>query len=54
MVATIFTVALPHIHDALHFSGTNLKWVVNAQDVCGYSPVKSVFLDCSYSGAYPC
>jgi EmrB/QacA subfamily drug resistance transporter len=28
--ATIVNVALPHIQDALHFSGTNLEWVVNA------------------------
>jgi EmrB/QacA subfamily drug resistance transporter len=26
----IVNVALPHIQDALHFSGTNLEWVVNA------------------------
>jgi EmrB/QacA subfamily drug resistance transporter len=28
--ATIVNVALPHIQSALHFSGTNLEWVVNA------------------------
>jgi EmrB/QacA subfamily drug resistance transporter len=28
--ATIVNVALPHIQDALGFSGTNLEWVVNA------------------------
>jgi EmrB/QacA subfamily drug resistance transporter len=28
--ATIVNVALTHIQDALHFSGTNLEWVVNA------------------------
>jgi EmrB/QacA subfamily drug resistance transporter len=28
--ANIVNVALPHIQDALHFSGTNLEWVVNA------------------------
>jgi EmrB/QacA subfamily drug resistance transporter len=28
--ATIVNVALPHIQDALHFSGNNLEWVVNA------------------------
>jgi EmrB/QacA subfamily drug resistance transporter len=28
--ATIVNIALPHIQDALHFSGTNLEWVVNA------------------------
>jgi EmrB/QacA subfamily drug resistance transporter len=28
--ATIVNVALPHIQDALHFSGTNLEWVINA------------------------
>src|SRR5262250_2222577 len=28
--ATIVNVALPHIQRALHFSGTNLEWVVNA------------------------
>jgi len=28
--ATIVNVALPHIQEALHFSGTNLEWVVNA------------------------
>jgi EmrB/QacA subfamily drug resistance transporter len=28
--ATIVNVALPHVQDALHFSGTNLEWVVNA------------------------
>jgi EmrB/QacA subfamily drug resistance transporter len=28
--ATIVNVALPHIQAALHFSGTNLEWVVNA------------------------
>ena len=28
--ATIVNVALPRIQDALHFSGTNLEWVVNA------------------------
>src|SRR6185437_15815661 len=28
--ATIVNVALPHIQDALHFSGANLEWVVNA------------------------
>jgi EmrB/QacA subfamily drug resistance transporter len=28
--ATIVNVALPHIQNALHFSGTNLEWVVNA------------------------
>ena len=28
--ATIVNVALPHIQHALHFSGTNLEWVVNA------------------------
>jgi EmrB/QacA subfamily drug resistance transporter len=28
--ATIVNVALRHIQDALHFSGTNLEWVVNA------------------------
>ncbi len=28
--ATIVNVALHHIEDALHFSGTNLEWVVNA------------------------
>ena len=28
--ATIVNVALPHIQQALHFSGTNLEWVVNA------------------------
>jgi EmrB/QacA subfamily drug resistance transporter len=27
--ATIVNVALPHIQDALHFSGSNLEWVVN-------------------------
>jgi EmrB/QacA subfamily drug resistance transporter len=27
---TIVNVALPHIQGALHFSGTNLEWVVNA------------------------
>ena len=27
---TIVNNALPHIQDALHFSGTNLEWVVNA------------------------
>ena len=26
----IVNIALPHIQDALHFSGTNLEWVVNA------------------------
>ena len=30
---TIVTVALPHIQTALHFSGTNLEWVVNAYAV---------------------
>ena len=30
---TIVTVALPHIQAALHFSGTNLEWVVNAYAV---------------------
>jgi EmrB/QacA subfamily drug resistance transporter len=30
---TIVTVALPHIQSALHFSGTNLEWVVNAYAV---------------------
>jgi len=28
--STIVNVALPHIQHALHFSGTNLEWVVNA------------------------
>jgi len=28
--STIVNVALPHIQTALHFSGTNLEWVVNA------------------------
>src|SRR5207237_10854419 len=28
--ATIVNVALPHIQNALHFSGANLEWVVNA------------------------
>jgi EmrB/QacA subfamily drug resistance transporter len=28
--ATIVNVALPHIQNALHFSGTGLEWVVNA------------------------
>ena len=28
--STIVNVALPHIQAALHFSGTNLEWVVNA------------------------
>jgi EmrB/QacA subfamily drug resistance transporter len=28
--ATIVNVALPHIQGALHFSGSNLEWVVNA------------------------
>ena len=28
--ATIVNVALPHVQTALHFSGTNLEWVVNA------------------------
>src|SRR6202451_3759865 len=28
--ATIVNVALPHIQTALHFSSTNLEWVVNA------------------------
>ena len=28
--ATVTNVALPRIQDALHFSGTNLSWVVNA------------------------
>ncbi len=28
--STIVNVALPHIQDALHFSGSNLEWVVNA------------------------
>ena len=28
--ATIVNVALPHIQNALHFSGSNLEWVVNA------------------------
>jgi len=28
--ATVTNVALPHIQDALHFSGANLSWVVNA------------------------
>ena len=28
--ATIVNVALPHIQTALHFSGSNLEWVVNA------------------------
>ncbi|HEY2277407.1 MAG TPA: MFS transporter, partial [Streptosporangiaceae bacterium] len=28
--ATIVNVALPHIQEALHFSGTNLEWVINA------------------------
>jgi EmrB/QacA subfamily drug resistance transporter len=28
--ATIVNVALPHVQDALHFSGSNLEWVVNA------------------------
>jgi EmrB/QacA subfamily drug resistance transporter len=28
--STIVNVALPHIQNALHFSGTNLEWVVNA------------------------
>src|SRR5260370_6108398 len=28
--ANIVNVALPRIQDALHFSGTNLEWVVNA------------------------
>ena len=28
--ATIVNVALPHIQNALHFSGTDLEWVVNA------------------------
>jgi EmrB/QacA subfamily drug resistance transporter len=28
--ATIVNVALPHIQTALHFSGTNLEWVINA------------------------
>ena len=28
--ATIVNVALPHIQASLHFSGTNLEWVVNA------------------------
>lgn len=28
--ATIVNVALPHIQEALHFSGANLEWVVNA------------------------
>jgi EmrB/QacA subfamily drug resistance transporter len=28
--ATIVNVALPHIQNALHFSGTNLEWVINA------------------------
>src|SRR6201996_4103699 len=28
--ATIVNVALPRIQDALHFSGSNLEWVVNA------------------------
>ena len=30
---TIVTVALPHIQAALHFSGANLEWVVNAYAV---------------------
>jgi EmrB/QacA subfamily drug resistance transporter len=30
---TIVTVALPHIQTALHFSGSNLEWVVNAYAV---------------------
>ena len=30
---TIVTVALPHIQSALHFSGSNLEWVVNAYAV---------------------
>ena len=29
----IVTVALPHIQTALHFSGSNLEWVVNAYAV---------------------
>ena len=28
--ATIVNVALPHVQNALHFSGSNLEWVVNA------------------------
>ncbi|MCW2932270.1 MAG: transporter [Actinomycetia bacterium] len=28
--ATIVNVALPHIQDALHFSGSSLEWVINA------------------------
>jgi MFS family permease len=28
--ATIVNVALPHVQTALHFSGSNLEWVVNA------------------------
>jgi EmrB/QacA subfamily drug resistance transporter len=28
--ATIVNVALPHVQNALHFSGANLEWVVNA------------------------
>ena len=28
--ATIVNIAQPHIQTALHFSGTNLEWVVNA------------------------
>jgi EmrB/QacA subfamily drug resistance transporter len=28
--ATIVNVALPHIQNALHFSGNNLEWVINA------------------------
>jgi EmrB/QacA subfamily drug resistance transporter len=28
--ASIVNIALPHIQNALHFSGTNLEWVVNA------------------------
>ncbi len=30
---TIVNVALPHIQAALHFSGSNLEWVVNAYAV---------------------
>lgn len=33
---TIVNVALPHIQDALRFSGTNLEWVVNTYALaCG-------------------
>jgi MFS family permease len=36
---TIVTVALPRIQPALHFSGSNLEWVINAYVVAFGGPL---------------